>query len=109
MRTQLTLEMIGALDKYESVFDFSLYRRFRWLFFCLVMTSDETLLRELRRAITERKYPVPISVKWVARCVPNRIVNLVFYRSMEIKSVNPIKLFVHIVRMFVKKRVGASL
>ena len=77
-RTLLSLEIIGALPRYERCFNLDTYRKFRWLCICNVLGNPLPLFREVKEAIDRYNFPVPWSARIVARIVPNRIIDLTY-------------------------------
>jgi hypothetical protein len=74
LRTALTLDIIGALDSYQAVFDLDTYRRLRTLYLAVVLTSRDPLELEIKRRIIGGGYPVPVASTVLARCLPNRTI-----------------------------------
>jgi hypothetical protein len=83
LRTQLTLEVLGALDRYKDAFDFRVYNKFRWLYICNILGSKEPLPREIQQEIIKRNYEVPFSARLVASLVPHKIISLVLKEWIE--------------------------
>jgi hypothetical protein len=77
LRTQLTLEVLGTLDRYKEAFDLSVYNKFRWIYICNALGSEEPLIKEVREEIIARNYEVPLSAQIVARFVPNKVIDLI--------------------------------
>jgi hypothetical protein len=71
MRTQLSLDVIGALRKYDQVFEHSTYLRFRSLYIAIVRRSKDPLLREIREAIVTKGFTVPFSSKLMSFLLPS--------------------------------------
>lgn len=59
LRTLLTLDVGGVLDRYEPVFDLDVYRRHRADYLDTVAASSDPLLAEIRGFAAERGYPLP--------------------------------------------------
>lgn len=105
LRTMLSLEVLGKLEKYEKSFDLNRYRRFRTLYLALATKSDDPLIREIREGIEARGFPLPLSVRLMRRFLSKRLLNLLFYRSMEIGDSRPSRLIPYIFRRFFERRV----
>ena len=58
-RTLLTLEILGLLDQYDQVFDLDEYRRIRYRYISHVMSSDDTLSREIVELARARGFEFP--------------------------------------------------
>ena len=62
MRTQLTLELLGKLDKYDQVFDHEVYRKHRPDYLAqLASFKSDDFLQELRQLAKEKGYTYPLS------------------------------------------------
>ena len=71
LRTELTLEVIGALSNYGTAFDLAIYRKLRWIYICEVLRSKEPLLREIRAGMRSYDYKVPLSARVAAAILPD--------------------------------------
>lgn len=63
LRTLLTLEVSGDLDKYRGVFDLSTYRRHRHHYLSSALTSHDPLVREVLDFGRERGFALPTSAR----------------------------------------------
>ena len=61
MRTLLTLDIAGLLERYARVFDLDAYRGRRRKYIGVVLRSRDALLREVARFIKQQRYPVPLA------------------------------------------------
>ena len=61
LRTLLTLDIAGLLDRYSGVFDLAAYRRRRSYFIGTVLRSREPLLIEIAKFAKQRQFAVPTS------------------------------------------------
>jgi hypothetical protein len=77
LRTEVALEIIGALEDYAEVFDLDVYRRYRWLYLCSIMGSRDPLQKEIRDEIQRRRFRVPISARLFGAILPSAVINLV--------------------------------
>ena len=59
MKTQLTLEIIGKLDRYNRVFDNKVYQKERTRFITSIHRSPSIHLNEILNLARERNYPLP--------------------------------------------------
>jgi hypothetical protein len=66
LRTLLTLEIAGLLDRYADVFDLEEYRRRRTAYMATVLASRDPLQREIVRFARQRRYRFPISSRLLA-------------------------------------------
>jgi len=73
MRTQMTLDVVGKLEKYEAVFDLKEYRRYRKMFMIDVLKSTNNHQEDLANFIRKRNYPIPRSVQF-ACCITPRFI-----------------------------------
>ncbi|HET8937784.1 MAG TPA: hypothetical protein VFN67_30275 [Polyangiales bacterium] len=71
LRTQLSLELLGVLERYRSVFQLQRYQRCRTLYLASVLQSTDPLLRELREQIVE----VPRAARVLSWIAPPALVN----------------------------------
>lgn len=76
LRTQLTLEAIGALESYRAVFDLESYRNLRTLYISLVLKSHDSLLREVRQGMAEGGVAIPPMARVLSVLVPARILEV---------------------------------
>ena len=76
LRTQLTLEAIGALESYRAVFDLASYRSLRTLYIASVLQSRDPLLREVRRGMAESGFAIPPMARLLSRLVPAGVLEL---------------------------------
>ena len=58
-KINLTLEILGLLDQYDQVFDLDEYRRIRYRYISHVMSSDDTLSREIVELARARGFEFP--------------------------------------------------
>lgn len=58
-RTMLTLEMLGKLDRYSSVFDLNVYRKNRVRFMGQVLVSRDVLMKEVAESARQRHWRFP--------------------------------------------------
>lgn len=63
LRTELTLEIAGALDNYTAAFDLHEYRRVRTLFIATVLRSHDALNKEIAEQIRARGFKVPVRAR----------------------------------------------
>jgi hypothetical protein len=109
LRTELTLEVIGALAKYDGVFHLDTYRKFRWLHICNVLSSRQPLLKEIKASFDKYEFKIPLSALVVARLVPNKVIDLMQRVWAWALTDNPFLLCWRAVRYAVRhgmKRVG---
>ena len=66
MRTLLTLEIAGLIDRYARVFDLDVYRRRRARFIGQVLQSRSPLMKEIVAFARERDYPLPLRSRFFA-------------------------------------------
>jgi hypothetical protein len=76
LRTQLTLEAIGALGSYRAVFDLESYRNLRTLYISLVLKSQDSLLREVRQGMAEEGLAIPLMARVLSALVPAKILEV---------------------------------
>jgi hypothetical protein len=57
LRTQLSLDLLGSLERYAKVFQLDRYARVRTLFIASVLQSRDVLLAEVREQLTPQKVP----------------------------------------------------
>jgi hypothetical protein len=69
LRTELTLEMVGALGNYERAFDLQEYRKVRTLFIAAVLKRSSPLNQEIAEQIDARGFKVPFAAR-VLRFAP---------------------------------------
>jgi len=69
LRTLLTLEIGGVLDRYAGVFDLDQYRRVRPRYMGEVLRSRNPLLREIVDLARERRFEFPLAGRLFS-CVP---------------------------------------
>jgi hypothetical protein len=74
LRTQLTLELHGALDRYQNVFQLERYRRCRTLYIACLLQSREVLLREIREQLEQLGFEVPTASRLLSYVVPPALV-----------------------------------
>jgi hypothetical protein len=74
LRTQLSLELLGSLDRYAKVFQQGRYQRVRTLFIASVLQSRDVLLQELRAQIGQQKFAVPRAARVLAAITPPALV-----------------------------------
>lgn len=99
LRTELSLEVIGSLAKYDAVFDLYTYRKFRWLHICHVMGSHSVLLKEIKDGIKRHNFRVPRSARLVAAIVPNKLIYLILDVWGWSGTDNPVKIGRNVVRL----------
>jgi hypothetical protein len=63
LRTELTLEMVGALGNYERAFDLREYRKVRTLFIATVLKRSSPLNQEIAEQIDARGFKVPFAAR----------------------------------------------
>jgi hypothetical protein len=63
MRTLLTFEIGGVLERYDRVFDLAVYRRHRELYMAGVLLSSDPLLRELVEFARDREFRFPAGAR----------------------------------------------
>lgn len=61
MRTLVTLDIAGLLDRYSDSFDIDAYKQKRGQFLVTLLRSHDPLLREIIDFAEERHYPIPLS------------------------------------------------
>jgi len=74
LRTELTLEMVGALDNYGRAFDMREYRKVRSLFIATVLKKSSPLNQEIAEQIEARGFKVPFASR-VLSYAPERLLN----------------------------------
>jgi hypothetical protein len=57
LRTQLSLELVGSLERYAKVFQLERYARVRTLFIASVLQSRDVLLHEVREQLAPQNVP----------------------------------------------------
>lgn len=69
LRTQLTLEIAGLLDRFQDVFDLARYRRVRQQYLVEVLTDPQhdPFLAEIRELAQHRGFRWPASAVWSGR------------------------------------------
>jgi len=70
LRTELALELLGTLSRYESVFQIERYRRCRTVYIASVLHSRDPLLGELREQIEELGFTPPVAARVLGRLAP---------------------------------------
>lgn len=78
MRTELTLEVLGMLDRYEGVFNLNRYRQFRWLFLARILAGTRPLAREIQAEIKRFRFKVPVSAQITAMLLPYVVLDKAF-------------------------------
>jgi hypothetical protein len=61
MRTLVTLEMLGLIDRYSDCFDLDVYEQFKSKYIGKVLTSRNPFPREIRLSARERGHSFPLS------------------------------------------------
>lgn len=74
LRTELSLEVIGLLRRYEPVFDLDRYRRYRWLHICDALGSRDLYQAEIRAGMKKYKFSTPLSARIAAALIPNFVI-----------------------------------
>ena len=70
LRTQLSLELLGSLERYANVFQLGRYARVRTLFIASVLQSRDVLLLEVREQIEKQKLAVPRASRVLSLIAP---------------------------------------
>lgn len=104
LRTQLSLEICGKLERYAAVFNLETYRRHRWLYLFYIWKDNNPLHREIRDAIAQRQYRIPCSAKLAARLAPGRLRDIIFYRGIELETVTPVRVLWSALTTGIRKR-----
>jgi len=73
VRTELTLEAMGHLEAYGSVFPLTEYRRFRKLYLMEVMASKDPMVREIRDLLSSANFNVGWRIRSIAYLLPSPI------------------------------------
>lgn len=74
LRTQLTLDVIGKLDRFDGVFDVAAYRKYRWLYLCHVAGSPKPMAADIREGMRRHGIAFPLSTRLVAAALPASLV-----------------------------------
>jgi hypothetical protein len=74
LRTELTLEMVDALDNYRNAFNMQEYRKVRSLFIAIVLKKSSLLNQEIAEQIEARDFKVPFASR-ILRYAPERLLN----------------------------------
>ena len=82
MRTQMTIEVVGTLDKYSGIFDLAEYRRYRKMFLLDVLKSNNNHQEDLRNFIFKHDYAIPQSVRLLSMITPRYIGERIAKRVM---------------------------
>jgi hypothetical protein len=77
LRTQLSLEVIGALRRYDEVFEHEVYLKFRRLYIAMALHSRDPLVMEIREAMVARGFPVPLWSRLVSLLVPSPLIAII--------------------------------
>jgi len=70
LRTQLTLDLIGKLDRFDVVFDRATYEKYRWLYMCHVAKSPKPMAADIRAGMQRLGLDFPLSVRVAATLLP---------------------------------------
>jgi hypothetical protein len=70
LRTELTLSILGKLERYNTVFDTEIYWKCENLYLIDVLTSRDPLLLEIADFIKSEHFPVPRMIKILAAITP---------------------------------------
>lgn len=70
LRTLITLDILGVVDEYASVFDLDKYHRLRKGYLIEVLASKGTFEREIRELAEERGYHISRSARFAAIFMP---------------------------------------
>jgi hypothetical protein len=63
LRTLLTLDIVGYIDRYHASFDLSAYYKHKNDFIARILSSSDPLLKELVRFAKDSNYPFPVTSK----------------------------------------------
>jgi hypothetical protein len=74
LRTQATLDVIGALDRYRNAFDLATYARLKWLYLAKIMVSKEPLEREIAESFGKYDFKPPFAARLAATAFHNPVV-----------------------------------
>ena len=74
LRTLLTLEVLGVLERYRAVFDLDVYARHRDRFIATVLAehAGDNALRDLHALLQARAFPIPPAARRRARALALR-------------------------------------
>jgi hypothetical protein len=103
LRTELTLEIIGALDRYQPVFEADAYRQLRTLYMAWLLQSDHPLSAEIRQAMSEARFPIPATARLLASLMPARVMKVALDEASRLGSASPPKLVPRIGRRVARK------
>ena len=68
MRTLLTIDILGLLDKYQEIFDVNAYYHYKTRFIGKVLgqKSQKAYYQEIYDLMKKNKYPIPFMSKMIA-------------------------------------------
>lgn len=88
MRTQLGLDVMGKLDKYNEVFDNKIFQEFKFIYLLMILKDrGDPFQKELQRQFIVNNYHVPYSAKIISLIIPTKVLEIFYYRSIELLSV----------------------
>ncbi|MFA5041080.1 MAG: hypothetical protein WC464_05555 [Bdellovibrionales bacterium] len=95
LRTEMSLDVIGALPRFRGSFNLDVYNKYKWLYICDIFSAPErsgdgVYMQEIIGGMKKYNYPVPRSAKIVARIVPNKLVKLTLAVCTWAQSTNPL-------------------
>lgn len=97
LRTLLTMEIAGVLDRYSSVFDLDIYRQHRDLYIGKLLQNEHPFAQEIIHFAKEKNFPLP--KKYITKAKINDLKN----------SHNPIMRLARRVNWALKKKNGQAL
>jgi hypothetical protein len=86
LRTELTLEVLGELERFHAVFQLERYRHCRTVFIASVLQSRDALLREIAEQIAQRGFAVPLASTLLARTLPPPLLRALVRRYAKVFS-----------------------
>lgn len=71
IRTLMTLEVLGKLDEFESVFDIDAYKAYRTKYLVKILAEKNTdiFMSEIYAEMRNRNFKIPLKVKFLSFCV----------------------------------------
>jgi hypothetical protein len=73
IRTATTLKIFGKLKEYDKVFDLDSFKAVENIYLIEVMGGKSPYSKEIRQLITEKEFPVPLSVRLIGAMLPGAV------------------------------------
>lgn len=73
IRTATTLKVFGKLEEYGKIFDLKTFAMFENMYLIEVMGGKSPFSREIRDLIEEKKFPIPVSVRFISSLLPGAV------------------------------------